>query len=473
VVVARFDGRQHTLDEVHRFATAAVRVAGHLHWDVLRVYDEVLCGLARAVRQSGPITSIGVDSWGVDFGLLDRTGALIGNPYHYRDDRTDGVMQQVFARVPREEIFEITGVQFLRLNTLYQLYAMVLADSPALDQADRLLMMPDLINYWLTGEKLGEYTIATTTQAYDAARRTWAFGLLERLDLPIGILPPVIQPGTVVGRLLRSVADSLGLTETVLVAPACHDTGSAVAAVPASGDDYAYISSGTWSLMGVVVPGPLITDRARDYNFTNEGGVGGTIRLLKNISGLWPLQECRRAWARAGEELSYAELTHLAEQAKPLQAVVDPNHYSLLSPDDMPRALRELCASTGQQVPSHRGELVRMTLESLACMYRMTLEQLHEITGRCPSAIHVVGGGSQNRLLCQLTANACARPVLAGPVETSALGNVLAQTLAAGECATWAEARDIARRAFPVVEYEPHEPGSWDEIHARFRSIVS
>ncbi len=471
-VVGRFDGKQLSLHEAHRFPNRSVWVAGHLYWDVLRLFDEIQNGLALAARQFGEIASVGVDTWGVDFGLLDRNGALIGNPVHYRDHRTDGVMDQVWARVPRAEVFEITGIQFMQLNTLYQLYSMALEGSPALDIAETLLMMPDLINYWLTGEKLGEYTIATTTQFFDARKREWAAGLLDRLGLPSRIMPKIIAPASEIGPLLPQWSGQTGLQGTRVIAPACHDTGSAVAAVPASTEHYAYISSGTWSLMGVVTPEPVITDVTRDFNFTNEGGVGGTIRLLKNLAGLWLVQECRRAWARAGDELSYDAITALAMEARPFQAWVDPDHSSFLNPQDMPKAIQDFCAATGQPVPSGRGALVRVALESLALKCRFTLERLEKIVGHRLDVIHIVGGGSQNRLLCQFTADACARPVYAGPVEATALGNVLAQAMAQGLCASWAEARDIVRAAFPLTRYEPRDTAAWNEAYERILKIL-
>jgi rhamnulokinase len=444
-----------------------------MHWDVLRIWEEIQTGIAQAAKQYSDVTSVGVDTWGVDFGLLDRAGALIGNPYHYRDHRTDGVMEKLFERVPRAQVFAATGIQFMQLNTLYQLYAMALEQSPALDIAETLLMMPDLFNYWLTGLRLGEFTIATTTQFFDPRNNMWATGLLEKLGLPTHIMPRIVQPATDIGPLIPSVAEPLGLCGMRVIAPACHDTGSAVAAVPARSERFAYISSGTWSLMGVVSPRPVITDVTRDFNFTNEGGVGGTIRLLKNIAGLWLVQGCRRAWARAGDELSYDAVTALAERAQPFQAFVDPDHSSFLSPDDMPKAIQAFCAATGQPVPSERGALVRVALESLALKYRLTLERLEQIVGHRLEVIHVVGGGSQNRLLCQFTADACARPVYAGPVEATALGNLLAQALAGGLCASWAEARELVRAAFPLTSYEPHDTAAWNEACTRFEQILN
>lgn len=469
VVVGELHTGQLLLREVSRFRNGPVRVAGHLHWDALRLYDEILNGLALAIKQCGSLESAAVDTWGVDFGLLDRTGALIGNPYHYRDHRTDGVMEQVFARVPREQVFAATGIQFMPLNTLYQLYAM--RGTPALESAATLLLMPDLINYWLTGERRAEYTIATTTQFFNPMRRQWAIELLNQLDLPVNILSEIVQPASPIGDLVPTVADQIG-AKLRIVAPAAHDTQSAIAAVPARLDDYAYISSGTWSLMGVVSPTPFITDMTRDFNFTNEGGADGTICLLKNLTGLWLVQECRRAWARDGEDLSYADLAALAEDAPSFQAFIDPDDAAFLSPDDMPRAIAAFLAATGQSVADERGSLLRVVLESLAAKYRLTLEQLEQITGRSLEVIHIVGGGSQNQLLCQLTADACGRPVLAGPVEATALGNIMAQLVAAGECTSWAEAREIVLTAFPTAMYEPRQRAAWDEAYARFKALV-
>ncbi len=469
-VVGKLEGMQLALTPVHRFPNRAVRVAGHLHWDALRLFDEILIGVQLAAKQCGAIASIGVDTWGVDFGLLDRDGALIGNPYHYRDHRTDGVMARVFDCVPRAQVFATTGIQFMQLNTLYQLFAM--RDSPALARARTLLMMPDLFNYWLTGEKLGEFTIATTTQFYDSRQRAWATEMLGRVGLPGDILPRVIPPTTKIGALLPAFADHAGLQATQVIAPACHDTGSAVAAVPARTERFAYISSGTWSLMGVVAPNAVINDATRDFNFTNEGGVGGTFRLLKNIAGLWLVQECRRAWARGGNDLSYDAIVALAERAQPFQMLVDPDHAAFLNPDDMPQAIAQFCASTGQPVPQDPGTFARVALEGLALKYRATLGQLESILGYRLEAIHIVGGGSQNELLCQFTADACARPVYAGPVEATAIGNLLAQALALGEFASWDDARAIVRATFPLETYEPRATGAWDDAYARFSQVM-
>ena len=472
VVVGQLAGGKLSLREVHRFRNGPVKVAGHLHWDALRVYEEILTGLSAAAQVATP-ASVGLDTWGVDFGLLDRNGALLGNPMHYRDHRTDGATERLFAQVPVEEVFAATGIQIMQINTLYQLFSMVEERSPVLDVADRYLMMPDLFNYWLCGEKVVDYTIATTSQCYDVARRGWATSLLSRLGIPTGMFGQVVQPGTRLGPILPAVADRVGLRGLQVVTPPCHDTASAVAAVPARGSRYAYISSGTWSLMGAVVPEPVVNDAARTLGFTNEGGVSGTVRLLKNIAGLWLVQECRRAWARAGEDLSYDALTALAAGARPFQAFIDPDDASFLSPEDMPAAIQAYLARTGQPALAKRGDLLRASLEGLAWDYRRTLAKLERLLGHRVEVIHIVGGGSQNQLLCQMAADACGRPVLAGPVEATAAGNLLAQAISAGECASWDEAREVVRATFPPRTYEPKETAAWDEASPRVERILA
>jgi rhamnulokinase len=472
-VIGRFDGERLGLEEVHRFPNGPVRLLDSLHWDVLRLFEEIKRGIALCVRQAGEgIAGLGLDTWGVDFALLDRTGALLGNPYHYRDSRTDGMLEEAFRRVPRRDIFAATGVQFLKLNTLYQVLAMSVQKSPLLDAAETLLMIPDLFNYWLTGRKACEFTDATTTQFYDPARRDWSRALFERLSLPARILPEVVPPGTPLGPLLGPVADETGARGVTVIAPACHDTGSAVAAVPASGEDCAYISSGTWSLMGAEVREPVLTDAALSHNFTNEGGVAGTFRFLKNIMGLWLVQECRRAWEREGDALSYDDLARLASEAPAFGPVVDPDDDRFVGIGDMPGRIRAFCEETGQPPPEGRGAVVRCALESLALKYRYVLERLEEILKRRLSAIHVVGGGSRNRLLCQLTADATQRPVIAGPAEATAVGNVLVQALATGRLGALSDARAVVRRSFDLVTYEPRRDDRWDEAYARFLKMM-
>ncbi|HIE52198.1 MAG TPA: rhamnulokinase [Armatimonadetes bacterium] len=479
-LVGLFDGEKLQLEEVHRFPNGPVRLLDSLHWDVLRLWEEVKQALRLAVRKYGPdFAGIGVDTWGVDFGLLGRGHVLLGNPYHYRDKRTDGMLEEAFRRVPREEIFACTGIQFMQLNTLYQLLAMEVEHSPLLEVAETLLMMPDLFHFWLSGQRVSEFSIATTTQFYDprggmreTVRGEWARQLLERMGLPTDLLPEVVPSGTVLGDLRPSVAEEVGLGAVPVVAPAAHDTGSAVAAVPAEGENWAYISSGTWSLMGVEVTEPIINEAALTFNFTNEGGMGGTIRFLKNIMGLWLVQESRRTWARAGEEHSYSELTQMAAEAEPFLALVEPDHTSFLPMGDMPARIRAFCQQTGQPAPKTKGAIVRCALESLALKYRWVLEKLEAVLGRRLEVIHIVGGGSQNTLLSQFTADATKRPVVTGPVEATAIGNVMIQALARGEVGSHAEAREVIRRSFDLLTYEPRQPEAWDAAYERFLRVM-
>ena len=472
-MLGRFDGHRLELSEVHRFVNGPVRLPDGLHWDVLRLWTEIKHGLAQAVREHGvDLAGVGLDAWGVDFALLDAQGALVSNPHHYRDGRTDGMLEEAFRRVDRAEIFEHTGIQFMQINSLYQLLSMVVGGSPALKIAETFLTMPDLFNYWLTGRTCCEFSVATTTQCYDPRRRDWAVPLLERLDISPHIFPEVVPPGTILGDLLPSVADEVGAKGLPVIAPACHDTGSAVAAVPAEGPDFAYISSGTWSLMGAELAEPAIDEKSLAYDFTNEGGVGGTFRFLKNITGLWLVQECRRTWARQGNPLSYDDLTHVAAQAEPLRSLVDPDYTEFLKPGDMPARIREFCRMTGQPVPEDKGAVVRCALESLALKYRWVLGCLEEILGRRLEPIHIVGGGTQNRLLNQFAADATGRRVVTGPIEATAAGNVIAQAMALGHIGSLEEGRRVVRESFDVETYEPSGGGKWDEAYTRLQALM-
>lgn len=472
-VVGHFDGASLQLEEIHRFPNGPVLVNGHLYWDALRLLTELKAGIRLAAQKCGAdLVSLGLDTWGVDYGLLDEQDNLLGNPYHYRDSRTDGMLDQVFEVVPREEVFEQTGIQFMQLNTLYQLYAMRRQGSPLLDMARTLLTMPDLFSFWLTGRKVSEFSIATTTQFYDPRARTWAVDLLRRLGLPTSILAEIVPPGTVLGDLLPEVADELVIDPIPVIAPACHDTGSAVAAVPAQERDYAYISSGTWSLMGVEVNEPVITPQSLEYNFTNEGGVCDTFRLLKNIMGLWLVQECRREWAREGVRYDYAMLTEMAAAAPAFGPIVDVDDHRFLSPGDMPNKIRQFCLETGQEVPESKGEVLRCALESLALRYRWVLERLEEMMGRTINVVHIIGGGMQNELLCQFGADAMRRPVIAGPIEATAMGNILMQALALGHIGSLEEGRAVVRRSFQVRTYEPVDAGPWEEAYDRYLRLL-
>ncbi len=471
-VLGRFDGGRMSLEEVHRFPNVPVKLIDGTHWDALRIFTEVKEGLKKAVGKTGQVDSLGVDSWGVDFGLLDADGSLVSNPYYYRDPRTEGTEERAFERMSREEIYDTTGIQFMPINTLNQLLA--LERSPLMEAAQTLLMMPDLIGYWLTGEKAGEYTIASTSQLLDAGTGDWAWELLEKLHIPGGLFPEVRTPGTGSGPLLPDVAGETGAGEgTVVALVASHDTASAVVAVPAEGEDFAYISSGTWSLVGVELPRPVITEEGLGANFTNEGGFGGTTRFLKNVMGLWLLQECRRTWAREGSEYSYEKLAHLAEAVPADGPLVDPDHPMFLSPGDMPSRIRRFCEATGQERPEEPGVMTRCVLESLALKYRWVIEKAEEITGREVGVVHVVGGGVRNELLCQLTADATRRPVRTGPVEATALGNLMVQAYAGGHLSSLGEIRETVRRSVEVRDYEPRgDENRWQEALEKLRGVM-
>jgi rhamnulokinase len=478
-VAGLFDGQKLELAEIYRFENGPVRAAGHLYWDLLAQWQHVQHGLrAASAANLGEIASVGIDTWGVDFGLLGRGDELLANPVHYRDHRTDGLLERAFARVPRKKIFAQTGLQFMQFNTLFQLWAMRLEHSPVLDSAESLLMMGDLFHWLLTGEKVNELTNATTTQFYNPLENTWARELLTDFEIPERILGRLAPPGTTLGPLRREVAQDCGLAGVNVVLPGTHDTASAVMAVPAPGPtserpSWCYISSGTWSLMGVEVPRPIINDTCLALNFTNEGGVGGTTRLLKNIAGLWLVQECRRVWNQSGADHSWETLNSLAEAAVPLASLVDPDHRDFLVPANMPEAIRGYCRRTGQPVPAEPGAIIRAALESLALRYRMVLGWLEQLVGGRIETIHIVGGGSQNRRLCQATADACQRTVLAGPVEATAIGNLLVQAIAAGDIGSISEARESVARSFPLARYEPHNAPMWDAAFDKFLTLVN
>jgi rhamnulokinase len=467
-VLGSFDGQRLQLDIVHRFPNGPVQTLDTVHWDVLRLHAEIL----NCLRAAKGMDSVGIDTWGIDFALLGRGGTLLGNPRHYRDPHTEGVMEAAFQRVPRAEIYHRTGLQFMRINSLYQLLALQRDRSPLLDAAETILFVPDLFHYFLTGIKVNEFTEASTSQMLDPHTRTWAYDLIEKFGLPTKMLGTIVQPGTVLGPLRTAVATDTGLTPVPVIVPATHDTGSAVAAVPARGDSWAFISSGTWSLLGTELPQPLVTDAALAANFTNEGGVAGTTRFLKNIMGLWLVQECRRNWEKAGKTFNYDEMVKLAEAATPFTSLVDPDDPAFLLPPNMPVAIGEFCRKTGQPTPTEPGAVIRCCLESLALKYRWVLEKLEGLVGKRLDAIHVVGGGSQNALLCQWTADATGRPVLAGPVEATALGNVLVQMLGLGLIGSLADGREVVRRSVTVTTYEPRDGGRWDEQYQRFVNLV-
>jgi rhamnulokinase len=454
-----------TTEEVHRFPNEPVDYGGSLHWDVPRLWLELRNTLSRLGEVE--LAGIGVDAWGVDYALLGERGDLLENPYHYRDRRTEGIMEDVLGTVSKEEIYNATGIQFMPINTLYQLVAAQRRTPKLLAAAKYLLTIPDLFNYWLTGNATCEFTNATTTQMVDPVKRTWATNLMQRLELPANLPGPIVEPGSILGTLLPEITCHSSYAGATVIAPACHDTGSAVAAISAR-DGTAFLSSGTWSLLGTELDSPVITPEALRLNFTNEGGVNGTTRLLKNVMGLWMLQGCRQSWTARGFSYEYLELIELAARQPSFRHLVDPDDESFLRPSDMLASIDKFCTRTHQPIPKEPGAYVRAVLESLAFKYRLVLRNLEQVTGKQIEQIRIIGGGSKNRLLNQLTANATGKRVLAGPVEATALGNIAVQILATGEAASLEEVRAIVDRSFPTEIFEPMETDKWDQHAERF-----
>ena len=447
-----------TVTEIHRFANQPVRDSRALRWNVPRLWEEIRTALSLTKKVA--LNGVGVDAWGVDYALLGADGNLIENPYHYRDARTNGVMEQLFRLVPKEEIYSTTGIQFMPINTLFQLFAH-LRDAPGILQAaSKLLTIPDLFHFWLTGKAACEYTNASTTQMVNPVTRAWAGELMHRLNLPTALPAEIVESGSILGTLANSA--------TSVIAPASHDTASAVAAISAHGST-AFLSSGTWSLVGTELSAPLINAETLRLNFTNEGGANGTTMLLKNVMGLWILQGCRRSWAAAGHEYPYADLMEAAAHEPGFRCLMDPDHEAFLNAEDMPKAIAQFCRSTDQPAPTSPGSFTRAVLESLALKYRLVIGNLEHVTGRAIEQIRVIGGGSKNRLLNQFTADATGRRVLAGPAEATALGNIAVQMIATGRAGSLKEAREIIDRSFPVETFEPHDTNSWDVAAARFQ----
>jgi rhamnulokinase len=459
VIAGIWDGKKLRLEEVCRFPNGPVSLADSIRWDMLRLWEEIQNGLVLAARRFGrKVVSVGADTWGVDFVLLNQQDEILGQPYHYRDARTRGAFRRAFRKVPRSKIFEQTGLQFMELNSLFQLLAWKAHSPGLLDAARTLLFMPDFFHWAMCGAKKAEFTIASTSQCVHPVKRDWSRRLLSEFDLPTHFLPEIVPPGTSLGKLRKSVAERTGLMGVKVVAPPSHDTASAVAGVPTANTgkaNWAYISSGTWSLMGVEVNNAVLSPRALELNTTNEGGIDGTYRLLKNIMGLWLVQQCKRSFDAAGHSYDYSQLTALASKAKPLRSVVKPNDPRFLNPRDMPEAIRQFCRETKQPMPKSAGELVRCAYESLAVAYRNTLRSLEELVDERVEAIHIVGGGSQSRLLNQFTADACQRPVISGPIEAAAMGNVLTQIRSDGEIGSLAEMREVVRASSSVEYFEP------------------
>ena len=472
-IVGSFDGNKLTLRENHRFSNDPVFVNGRFTWDILRIFFEIKNSITKTVIDGDDVTSIGIDTWGVDYGLLDKSGRLIANPTHYRDTRTVNVTDYVSKFVSAEDIYNVTGIQAIDFNTLNQL-AVEVRDNPEIFKyADKMLFIPDLLNYFLTGKMCTEYTIASTGMILDAAKRDFAFELTDKLNIPRSIFNPIVQPGTDLGTLLPQINDEVGKNNIRVRTVASHDTASAVIAVPAKTDDFIYISSGTWSLMGVELNQPLINDGSRAANLTNEGGANGTIRFLKNIMGLWIIQESRRQWKREGKDYSFAQMEAWAKEATPFRSLINPDDASFNTPGNMPEKIREFCRKTGQPVPESVGEVVRCIYESLSLKYRYTVESICQLRNKPATMINVVGGGTKDKFLSQMTADACGIPVCAGPEEATAIGNLMSQIIAAGELNTLAEAREVVANSFEMKHYEPtSDRAAWDEAYGRFCKLL-
>ena len=474
-ILGSYDGSKISLKEVHRFSNDPVMTPTGFTWDTLRLLHEIKAAILQCSLNEGGVDTLGIDTWGVDYGYLDKTGALLSNPYHYRDSRTDSIPGYMFENIiPWNELYGITGIQSMNFNTVYQMVADIKNRPWLVENADKMLNMPDLLGYLLTGEKLSEYTIMSTGALLDAKKRTLATDLLKKCGIKESLFCDIVSPGTTLGKLIPFVDGETGKTGASVVKVASHDTASAVLSVPAKDSDFLYISSGTWSLMGIESPEPVITPESLKYDFTNEGGVFGTIRVLKNIMGLWLLQESRRQWKREGLNYSFDDLSDMAKASKPLQSIINPDDALFSPAGDMPGRIREYCKTTGQHVPENAGEIVRCIFESLSLRYRWTAEKLEEMTGREYSTINIVGGGTKEEMLSQFAADASGRMVVAGPVEATALGNIAMQAIAAGELGGLSDARLAIGNSFDRKEYAPNTAmkPQWDDAYAKFLSLI-
>ena len=472
-IVGRFDGKKLSLEENHRFSNDPVIASGTFYWDILRIFFEIKNSIRKcALSADKDIKSIGIDTWGVDFGLLDAQGKMLGNPVHYRDSRTEGIQDYAFSKISPDKLYGRTGIQFINFNSIFQLLSMLKADPGALDKAETLLFVPDLLNYFLTGQKQTDYSVASTGALLDVETRRWAFDIIEELGIPKKIFTDIYEPGTVIGKMLPQICEDTGIYDANVVHVAAHDTASAVVSVPAVGDEFIYISSGTWSLMGTELKKPIATKEAQGFGFANEGGAKGTIRFLKNIMGLWLEQESKRQWEREGEKTTYDQLSEMAMASKPFQSIINPDDQSFVAPGNLPKRIMEYCEKTGQHVPETKGEIVRCIFESLALRYRWTVEGMDKMMDRRTPFINIVGGGTKEPPLCQFTADACGRPVYAGPTEATAIGNLAVQMMAAGEISTLAEAREVVRNSFDVKCYEPKNTDGWDDAYERFLKLI-
>lgn len=470
-IIGCFDGDKITLEEVHRFSNDPVSVGGTVYWDVLRLFYEIKQGIIKA-KIAGGFDSIGIDTWGVDFGLIDSEGKLMENPVHYRDARTVGLVDEAFKTMPKEKLYGITGIQFMELNTLFQLISLKKYRPWMLERADKMLFMPDLFGYMLTGKMCAEYSIASTSQLIDLDKRTWSKEILDAFGIKESVFAPLVQPGTVLGELSKEICEECGVDPVPVISVCGHDTQSAITSVPCEDGDFAFLSSGTWSLFGTELDKPIVNETSMNINITNEGGFDGSTGFLKNIIGLWLIQESRRQWKREGKEYSYADLEKLALAAEPFKCFIDPDAPEFVPHGNIPERVREFCRKTGQYVPETVGEIMRCIYESLAMKYRLTFEKLRECTERDYPVIHVIGGGTKDGLLCQMTANSCDRTVKAGPIEATVMGNVAVQLMSDGSVKNIGQARKIVADSSELKTFEPKDTDKWAKAYEDFLKII-
>lgn len=470
-IIGCFDGDKITLEEVHRFSNDPVSVGGTVYWDVLRLFYEIKQGIIKA-KIAGGFDSIGIDTWGVDFGLIDSEGKLMENPVHYRDARTAGLVDEAFKTMPKEKLYGITGIQFMELNTLFQLISLKKYRPWMLERADKMLFMPDLFGYMLTGKMCAEYSIASTSQLIDLDKRTWSKEILDAFGIKESVFAPLVQPGTVLGELSKEICEECGVDPVPVISVCGHDTQSAITSVPCENGDFAFLSSGTWSLFGTELDKPIVNETSMNINITNEGGFDGSTGFLKNIIGLWLIQESRRQWKREGKEYSYADLEKLALAAEPFKCFIDPDAPEFVPHGNIPERVREFCRKTGQYVPETVGEIMRCIYESLAMKYRLTFEKLRECTERDYPVIHVIGGGTKDGLLCQMTANSCDRTVKAGPIEATVMGNVAVQLMSDGSVKNIGQARKIVADSSELKTFEPKDTDKWAGAYEDFLKII-
>ena len=471
-MISSFDGEKITMEEIHRFSNDTVIVNGTMYWDILRLFFEIKTSITKAVN-SGGFDAIGIDTWGVDFGLIDKRGKLLSNPVHYRDSRTEGIPEKVFETISKEEIYNRTGTQCMRINTLYQLMYLKENEPELLENAEKFLLTPDLFAYMLTGETRAEASIASTTNLYNPYKRDWDYELIERLGLDKNLFPEIIKAGNIYGYLTNEICEELGCEKVPVIAVCAHDTASAVAATPSFADDFVYISCGTWSLFGIELPEPIINDEVCKLNFTNEGGFKDTVRFLKNIMGLWLIQESRRQWRREGEEVGFDQLEKEALASEPFKCFVDVDDPMFESAGNLPRRVKEFCEKTGQYVPENRGEIMRCIYQSIAMKYKYTFNKLGEIANKKYTKINMLGGGIKDKLLCRLTADACNAEVLAGPTEATVMGNIAVGYYALGEIKDFADIRKTVSNSTDIKHYLPENPEAWEEAYERYLKIMN